>query len=197
MIRLNLLPHRAARRRQRRRQFYLLCAAMILLGLLAGFAIHTVRLLQLGAQQERNAFLQAEILQLDQEIAEIDRLGEQIDALLARKQVIESLQGTRAEAVHLFNELAAGVPEGVYLKSARQTGARVLLSGYAHSNARVSNLMRNLDSSPVLERPSLVEVKAATVEGRRLSEFILTIDLVQAAGSVAAAPPAGGGGRRR
>lgn len=194
MIRLNLLPHRAARRRQRRRQFYLLSAAMVLLGLLVGVGVHTMRVMQIEAQQARNAFLQAEILQLDQEIAEIGRLGGQIDAMLARKQVIESLQGTRAEAVHLFNELAAGVPEGVYLKSARQNGARVLLSGYAQSNARVSNLMRNLESSPVLERPSLVEVKATTVDGRRLSEFILAIDLVQAADALA--PSAAGGPRR-
>lgn len=196
MIRLNLLPHRAARRRQRRRQFYLISLLMVLFGLLAGVAVHTLRSGQLEAQQARNAFLQAEILQLDVEIAEIGRLGEQIDALLARKQVIESLQGTRAEAVHLFNELAAGVPEGVYLKSARQNGARVLLSGYAQSNARVSNLMRNLESSPVLERPTLVEVKAATVEGRPLSEFILAIDVIQAADELRSIAPARAGAPR-
>lgn len=191
MIRINLLPHRAARRRQRRNRFYLMAAAMVLLGLLVAFGAHSLHEAQLERQQARNAFLHAEIRKLDEEISEIGRLGEQIDALLARKQVIEALQGRRAEAVHLFNELAAGVPEGVYLKSARQSGARVLLSGYAQSNARVSNLMRSLENSPLLERPALVEVKAASLEGRPVSEFILAIDVVQAGEARAPRPDTG------
>lgn len=193
MIRINLLPHRAARRRQRRSRFYLMAVAMVLLGLLIAFGAHSLREAQLERQQARNAFLHAEIRKLDEEISEIGRLGEQIDALLARKQVIEALQGRRAEAVHLFNELAVGVPEGVYLKSARQAGARVLLSGYAQSNARVSNLMRNLEHSPLLERPALVEVKAASLEGRPVSEFILAIDVVQAGEARAPGPETGRG----
>ena len=117
-----------------------------------------------------------------------------IDALLARKQVIEALQGTRAEVVHLFNELATGVPEGVYLKSVRQSGARVLLSGYAQSSARVSDLMRNLEVSPLLERSALVEVKASSAEGRPVSEFTLAVELAHASED---RPPATGEGRRR
>lgn len=194
MIRINLLPHRAARRRQRRSQFYLLAVAMVLLGLAIGFVVHGLRVGQIERQQARNAFLQAEILKLDQEISEVGRLGEQIDALLARKQVIEALQGTRAEVVHLFNELATGVPEGVYLKSVRQSGARVLLSGYAQSSARVSDLMRNLEISPLLERSALVEVKASTAEGRPVSEFTLAVELAHASED---RPPATGEGRRR
>lgn len=180
MIRINLLPHRAARRRQRRQRFYLIAAAMVALGVLIGFVVHAAQALQIDRQQARNAFLQSEIARLDAQIVEISRLGEQIDALLARKQVIESLQVERGAAVHLFNELAAGVPEGVYLKSAHQVGTRVTLSGYAQSNARVSNLMRQLETSPLLERPALGEVKAVTVDGRRIAEFTLAIDLVPA-----------------
>lgn len=177
MIRINLLPHREEKRRQRRQQFYTISVAMVLLGGLIGFAVHSVYGGYIERQEARNAFLKSEIAKLDIEIAEIRRLREQIDALLARKQVIESLQSTRAETVHLFNELAFGMPEAVYLKSLKQTGQRVTLVGYAQSNARVSHLMRNLDGSSFLEQPGLVEVKAATVDNRKVSEFTLSIDI--------------------
>jgi type IV pilus assembly protein PilN len=92
---------------------------------------------------------------------------------LARKQIIESLQANRAETVYLFNELARQVPAGIYLRSVKQAGATITLNGFAQSSARVSTLMRNLDESPLLEKPELVEIKAATVERRRLSDFTL------------------------
>jgi len=177
MIRINLLPHRAEKRKLRKQRFYGFSVAMVVIGALIGFIVNSVYSGYIERQEARNAFLKAEISKLDQEIAEIRRLQEQIDSLLARKQVIESLQGTRSEAVHIFNELARGMPEGVYLKSVKQAGARVTLVGYAQSNARVSHLMRNLEESPFLERPTLVEVKASTVEGRRVSEFTLGINI--------------------
>jgi type IV pilus assembly protein PilN len=177
MIRINLLPHRAEKRKQRRTQFYVLSAAMIVLGALIGLLVHSIYAGYIERQESRNAFLKAEIAKLDQQIAEIRRLKEQIDALLVRKKVIEDLQSTRAESVHLLNELARGIPEGVYLRSVKQTGNRITLIGYAQSNARVSHLMRNLEDSPFLERPTLVETKAATVDQRRVSEFNLGIGI--------------------
>ena len=177
MIRINLLPHRAEKRKQRRTQFYVLSATMVVLVVLIGFLVHSIYAGYIGQQEARNAFLKAEIAKLDKEIAEIRRLREQIDALLSRKQIIEDLQSTRSESVHLLNELAKGMPEGVYLKSVKQVGSRITLVGYAQSNARVSHLMRNLEESPFLERPTLVEAKAATVDDRRVSEFTLGIGI--------------------
>ncbi|MDY0071075.1 MAG: PilN domain-containing protein [Thauera sp.] len=179
MIRINLLPHRAEKRKQRRERFYLLCVAMLVLGAGIGFAVHNVFDGYIQRQDVRNTFLKNEIAKLDQEIAEIRRLQEQIDDLLQRKQVIENLQGVRASSVHLLNELASQMPDGVYLKSVTQSGMRISLQGYAQSNARVSHLMRNIENSAALERPTLVEVKAATVGGRRLSEFSLGVSLVR------------------
>ncbi len=193
MIRLNLLPHRIEKRRQRRQQFYLLAGAMVVLGALIGFSVHAVYDLRVERQEARNAFLKTEIARLDQDIAEIRRLREQIEALLARKQVIEALQSTRAETVHLFNELALSFPEGVYLKSIKQGGRRVTLAGFAQSNARVSHLMRNLDASAFLEQPVLIETKAATEENRRVSAFTLGIGIVPPQAE-APEPPRGGKG---
>ncbi|ACK53604.1 PilN domain-containing protein [Thauera aminoaromatica] len=190
MIRINLLPHRIAKRRQRRRQFYALAGSMVLLGALIGFGVHVVYTAHIEDQEARNAFLKEEIVRLDREIAEIRRLREQIDAMLARKQVIESLQGARAETVHLFNELAQRLPDGVYLKSVKQTGRQVRVVGLAQSNARVSHFMRNVEASAFLEQPRLIEAKAVTQDNRRLSEFSLDIAIrppVQA-------EPAGGAG---
>ena len=113
MIRINLLPHRVEKRRQRRQQFYVIAAAMVVLGALVGLGVHAIYSGHIEAQEARNTFLKTEITKLDRDIAEIRRLKEQIDEMLARKQVIESLQSTRAETVHLFNELAQRMPDGV------------------------------------------------------------------------------------
>lgn len=177
MIRINLLPHREQKRLERRKQFFVMSGLMVALGASVAYLGHTYFAGFVAQQDVRNDFLKAEIAKLDKEIEEISRLREQIDALLARKAVIESLQGSRAETVHLLNELAQRMPEGVRLRALRQTGARVTLSGYAQSNARVSHLMRDLDASPFLGQPGLVEVKAATVDNRRLSEFTMQISI--------------------
>ena len=192
MIRINLLPHRIAKRRQRRQQFYALAAGMVLLGALIGFGVHMIYAGHIERQEARNAFLKEEIVRIDRDIAEIRRLREQIDAMLARKQVIESLQGTRAETVHLFNELAQRLPDGVYLKSTKQTGRQVRVVGLAQSNARVSHFMRNVEASAFLEQPRLIEAKAVTQDNRRLSEFTLDIAIrppVEAEPEAAASAP--------
>lgn len=192
MIRINLLPHRIAKRRQRRQQFYALAAGMVLLGALIGFGVHMIYAGHIEHQEARNAFLKEEIVRIDRDIAEIRRLREQIDAMLARKQVIESLQGTRAETVHLFNELAQRLPDGVYLKLTKQTGRQVRVVGLAQSNARVSHFMRNVEASAFLEHPRLIEAKAVTQENRRLSEFTLDIAIrppVEAEPEAAASAP--------
>jgi type IV pilus assembly protein PilN len=192
MIRINLLPHREEARKQRRQNFYGMALGMVVLGALVGFIVSMVIGGFIEAQEEKNNFLKNEIAKLDKDIAEIKRLRSQIDALLARKQVIESLQANRAETVHLLNELARQTPEGVYLRSIKQAGLKVTLMGYAQSNARVSTLMRNLDGSEFLEKPTLIEVKAAEVDERRVSDFTLDISLER---KTEEADPAQGGAK--
>lgn len=179
MIRINLLPHREIKRKERRQQFYVLSGLMVVLGMAIALVVHIVIAGYIERQERKNQIFKTEIAKLDKEIAEIKLLREQIDALLARKQVIESLQSDRAQTVHLLNEAAKQVPEGIYLKSIKQSAKRVTLVGYAQSNARVSHLMRALDESPYLTRPQLVEIKAATVDGRRVGEFTLNITIEQ------------------
>jgi type IV pilus assembly protein PilN len=179
VIRVNLLPWREERRKARRQQFFALAgvvaAAAVVIWFLGYGAINGY----IAAQDGKNAFLKSEIALLDKDIQEIQRLKEQTDSLLSRKRIIESLQANRTETVHLFNELVREVPEGVYLKTIKQTGSKINLTGYALSNARVSTLMRNLEASPVTERPDLVEIKAATVGNRRLSEFNLNVAITR------------------
>lgn len=175
MIRVNLLPWREERRKARRQQFFAFAGVAAAIAAVIWFMGYGAINGYVSAQEGKNAFLQSEIAALDKEIEEIKRLKEQTDSLLSRKRVIESLQANRTETVHLFNELARQVPEGIYLKTIKQTGDKINLVGYAQSNARVSSLMRNLDASPVMERPDLAEIKAATVGNRRLSEFNLNV----------------------
>jgi type IV pilus assembly protein PilN len=189
-VRVNLLPHREERRKRGRQHFAVLAGLTALLGLAivgAGY-LYVARLIT--TQDERNAFLKSEIAKLDKEIAEIKKLKDEIAALLARKQIIETLQADRAQTVHLLDQLVRQMPEGVYLKSVRQRGLGVNLVGYAQSNARVSTLMRNIESSPWLANPKLVEIKATTVNKKRLSEFNLDLAVKRAQPKDAAKAPA-------
>lgn len=181
MIRINLLPHREEARKARRQQFISLVGMVAVLGALVVFLIFSIIGGYISGQEGQNDFLKAEIAVLDKQIDQIKRLKEQTQALLARKQVIEALQRDRGETVHLLSELVKQVPEGVYLKSLKQDGLKVSLAGYVQSNARVSTLMRNLEGSPWLERPELLEIKAVVVDKRRLSEFSLNVFLTRAA----------------
>jgi len=185
-VRVNLLPHREERRKRARQYFYVLAAGTGFVGLLLVGAVHTFYSRQIETQQDRNKFLKGEITKLEKDIAEIDELKGKIQALLARKRIIEELQANRAQTVHLLDELVRQMPEGVYLKSITQKGLRVNLTGYAQSNARVSTLMRNIEQSTWLERPELIEVKASTVDKRRLSEFNMFFSLKTAAEQKAA-----------
>ena len=166
MIRINLLPHREEKRRARRQQFYALLGLVTLLAGLIVVLVYSVIAGYLSAQDARNDFLKKEIAVLDKEIDQIKRLKEQSDALMERKRIIESLQRDRAEAVRLLSELVKQMPEGVYLRSLKQEGQRISLGGYAQSSARVSTLMRNIEASPWLEKPQLLEIKAVLVDKR-------------------------------
>lgn len=179
MIRVNLLPWRDERRQARRKQFGALAGLVAVLAGVIWFLGFTIINGYISAQEEKNGFLKKEIAILDKDIEEIKQLKDQTDLLLKRKQVIESLQANRAETVHLFNQLARQVPEGTYLKSLKQQGQRITLIGYAQSNARVSTLMRNLEASSLLERPTLIEIKAVDVGKQRLSEFSMYVDITR------------------
>ena len=165
MIRINLLPHRALKRKALQRQFFVVAAAVALVGAGIWFLVHSLLADRIEDQLARNRFLEQEIVELDKQIAEIKKLREQTAQLLARKKVVESLQANRAE--------------GVYLKAVKQSGQRVAINGYAQSNARVSTLMRNLESSPWLEQASLVEIKTALQNNQRLSEFQLNVNIAR------------------
>lgn len=180
MIRINLLPHREEKRRARRQQFYALSGLVVVISALIIFLVHGVNATRIGAQEEKNAFLKREIATLDKEINEIKRLRDQTGALLARKQVIETLQSNRAEAVTLLNDLARLTPEGVYLKSVKQSGQNVALTGLAQSSARVSNLMHNLETSRILGTPTLVEIRAVMADKRRLAQFSMNVKIRRA-----------------
>jgi type IV pilus assembly protein PilN len=150
------------------------------LGVAIWFGVHTYLEGRLEEQQGRNNYLTAEIALLDKQIDEIKKLKELTAALLQRKKVVESLQANRAETVYLLDQLVRQLPDGVYLKGITQKGDRVTVNGYAQSNARVSTFMRNLEASNYLERPSLIEIKAATDRNTRVSEFSLAVSLTRA-----------------
>jgi len=168
---------------------------VVLLGATVWFTNHNYLSARLEQQAGRNTYLETEIVSLDKQIAEIKKVKEQTDALLQRKKIVESLQANRAETVYLLDQLVRQLPDGVFLKGVQQKGNRVNVNGFAQSNARVSTFMRNLESSPYLEKPSLVEIHAVTDKSTRLSEFTLSVMLTRtkedaAAGTRGARPAA-------
>ncbi len=175
IIRINLLPHRELKRAARRRQFNALLGIAVTLGLLSVALGHMFIATRQSSQEARNAFLTQEIAKLDNQIVEIKKIREQTQALLERKQVVETLQSNRTEVVHLFDQMIRLLPDGLYLKSFKQTGDLVSIGGFTQSSARVSTLMRSLEDSPWFEQPRLIEIKATTVNNIRANEFLLSV----------------------
>lgn len=177
MIRINLLPHREEKRKAKRQQFYALSGLVVVLGALMVFFGWTLNERAITSQQEKNGFLKAEIEKLDKQIAQIKSLKDEIGILLKKKEIIETLQRDRGMAVTLLVEIARQVPEGAYLKSLKQSGLKVALTGVSQSNSRVSELMRNLAQSTAFENPRLIETKAVTVDKKKMQDFSMTVDI--------------------
>jgi type IV pilus assembly protein PilN len=172
MPRINLLPWRAAERKRRQQQF---AVAAVVAGLAGGVVTFLVWLTVGGwidNQNEKNALLDAEIAKLDKQITEIIGLENQKARLDARMDIVEKLQRSRPEVVHLFDQLVKTLPDGVYLTSVKQSEKRLELKGVAQSSTRVSAFMRNIDASAWMDNPELevVESKRGNALG---SEFTL------------------------
>ena len=177
MIRINLLPHREEKRKARQKQFAIMAGIAAAVGLAVGGLLWVVFDAQITNQQGRNKYLTEEITKLDKQIDEIKRIREETASLLAKKQVVEGLQSNRSEPVYLLDQLLRQLPEGLYLKSFKQTGAKISVTGYAQSNARVSAFMRNIEASPYLGNPNLISITAVTLNTQRANEFILEFSI--------------------
>ena len=198
MILVNLLPHREEKRRLRKRAFFVSLALCAMGGLAIVGLWYSVLQQLTSAQESRNAFLTGEIKKLDLQIADIANLRAEIDALKARQKAVEDLQTDRNVPVHLLNELVRQTPEGVFITSIKQNGQVVAVNGIAQTNERVSEFIRNtLYNSPWLEKPELVEIKAAAAtttgrEQRRLFDFSMRVTLKRPQAVVPAATAASG-----
>ena len=180
MPRINLLPWREELRKRQQKEFGLTALGAVVLAALAVVAVHFEIQGRIDFQRERNAYLEQQIAALDRKIKEIRELESEKRRLLARMQIIEQLQSSRPEIVHLFDEFVETLPEGVFYTTLAQRGPNFNLVGVAQSNARVSSLMRNLDASEFLGEPSLVEIKARPEQqqssaGMRLSDFAMNV----------------------
>ncbi len=169
MARINLLPWREERRRQQRQEFFL--AIALGTGLAAGLmlGVHLYLADRIEYQEQRNRFLQTQIAILDRKIREIRDLEKKRDRLIAKMEIIQRLQFSRPEVVHLFDSMARTLPDGIYLTKMTQKGDRLAVDGIAQSNARVSAYMRNIEASPWLQKPRLkvIEAKKPSKRERR------------------------------
>lgn len=182
MIRINLLPHREEKRKQRKAAFVALMVLSALIGTGIVLLVGGYNARAIAVQEGRNRELKTAIVALDGKIKEIATLKQEIEALKARQQAVEDLQGDRNQPVYLLDELVRQTPSGVFLKAFRQEGQRVTVNGYAQSQERVSELLRNMSSgSPWLERPDLVEAKAAMIgqgkAARKVVEFSVIVGI--------------------
>ncbi|MCX7663191.1 MAG: PilN domain-containing protein [Tepidimonas fonticaldi] len=195
MIAINLLPHREWARKKRREAFFVHLALAALAGVAMAGVVYMVFEARIAVQQGRNQQLQAEIAKLDQQIKEIATLQTELDALKARQDAVESLQADRNLPVHLLNELVRRLPDGVYLRSIKQEGSGIAITGVAQSQERVSELLRNLSTqSPWLRQPQLIEITAGTQNfnpGGQRRVFNFALRVVQGKGE--GADKAGGG----
>jgi len=174
MVKINLLPWREELRKQKQQEFIAAIGAGVLFTalILAGVHFHIQGVQEY--QTRRNQMIKDEIATLDRKIKEVDEIENKKSQMLAKIELIQNLQASRPEAVHLFDELARVTPEGIYLTSFTQTGAALTLNGKAESNARVSSYMRAIEASAWLSDPRLDEIKGGDkTKPNELSDFIL------------------------
>jgi type IV pilus assembly protein PilN len=177
VILINLLPHREERRRRRKATYFLGLGLAAVAGLAVVGLWYLVLQQLTSSQQDRNAFLTAEIKKLEVQIKDIATLRAEIESLKARQKAVEDLQIDRNVPVHVLNELVKQTPEGVYLTAVRQDGQMLTVSGIAQTNERVSELLRNTaNNSEWLVKPDLIEIKASAAqaanrEQKRLFDF--------------------------
>ncbi|GAB2497202.1 PilN domain-containing protein [Arenimonas alkanexedens] len=199
MARINLLPWRAERRKLRQKEFVGMLGLAAVIALLISFLIVMYYSGQIEGQQARNQYLRQQIVLVDQQIKEIEELDRKKANLLARKQVIEQLQASRSQMVHLFDELVRTIPEGVRLSSIQQKGQTLTLEGRAQSNARVSSYMRNLEASGWMTSPDLSIIETKGEDKGLPNMFSLKVTLknpsaVDDEAAAAAVAPAAAGG---
>src|ERR1700739_2883126 len=181
MPRINLLPPRESRRRERKLAFLVAMVAAAGTGIVTSFAAYLLYGSMIESQQHRNDTLRAQIKQLDKQIEEINNLESAKQKFIARMEIIEKLQRSRPEIVHVFDEIVRTLPDGVYLTSVKQTDTKLRFDGVAQSSTRVSTFMRNIDSSQWLRNPELEVVQTTKGSGPG-SSFTLTADQVTTAG---------------
>jgi len=173
MARINLLPWRAELRKHRRNEYLTIVGAFAGLTVLLWGLVHYHFQERIEFQGERNGFLLTEIATLDKKILQIQELEKEKQRLIARMKAIETLQSSRPTIVHIFDELVASLPEGVYLKEVAQNANVITLKGVAESNARVSSFMRNIEKSEWLRDPKLEIIQSSDDSGRRIANFTL------------------------
>jgi type IV pilus assembly protein PilN len=171
MPRINLLPWRDEQRRERQVQFLIALGASALMACLLAFLGYLMFSSMIDGQQRRNDRLRAEIKNLDKQIEEINSLETSKQNFIARMQIIEKLQQSRPEIVHIFDEIVKTLPDGAYLTSIKQTDQRFKFDGVAQSSTRVSAFMRNIDSSEWLKNPELQVVQADASGGQAFTVF--------------------------
>lgn len=183
MILINLLPHREERRKRREKAFIAGLVFSAMMGLAVVGVWYLVVQQMIAGQQQRNAFLTAEIQKLEVQIKDIASLRSDIESLKARQKAVEDLQVDRNVPVYLLNELVRQTPEGIYFTSVKQDGQVLTVSGISQTNERVSELLRNTNTnSPWLVKPELIEIKVAAVQAanrdqRRLFDFSMRVSV--------------------
>jgi type IV pilus assembly protein PilN len=171
MPRINLLPWRDEQRRERQTHFWIAMGGALLVACVLAFAWYLLFSSMIDSQQHRNDRLRAEIKNLDKQIEEINSLETSKQNFIARMQIIEKLQQSRPEIVHIFDEIVKTLPDGAYLTSIKQTDQRFKFDGIAQSSTRVSAFMRSIDSSEWLKNPELQVVQADASGGQAFTVF--------------------------
>lgn len=177
MARINLLPWREERRQELKKEFLVVLGGTVIFAFVLLLLTNRIYGAWIENQNNRNAYLQRNIDELNHQVAEIKELEAKRRQLLDRMKVIQDLQGTRPLVVHVFDELVRTLPDGVFYQSLARTGQKIDIAGTAESNNRVSSLMRQMDKSDWFENPNLTSVQAAPEFGEQASAFKMTVQV--------------------
>lgn len=181
MIRINLLPHREERRKALKSEFYSLLVFIALLGAGLTVVVGLYYSGQISTQNDRNNFIRDENVKLDESIKEVATLKQEIEALKARQQAVEDLQGDRNQPVYMMNEIVRLAPEGLFLMEVKQEAQQITLQGFAQSHAVISNFLTSLNTSQWMNRPEIIVNKGDLLgkdrDAKKVVKFAMSVGI--------------------
>ena len=171
MIRINLLPVKAAQKKEKLRGQLVLLFACILIAS-AGCAVVYLSLMNKVAEaKEENLKRENEINQLKKQIGEVGRFKKMKEELQGKLDILAKLKEGQSGPVHLLDELSGRMPDKLWINSFKSSAGAISINGFGMNEETVAQFLRDLEASPYYMNVELQVIEQVAQGGLKLHKF--------------------------